>query len=142
VTGFARLTDFAPLLCCLLLWVRKRDLDSLINDEVHELIETLPPVSDTVARYTANSSYPELSLDPHAQVLVEPYGDGCSRLQQLKDEIDRREEDCGVISVATTRCTREVVVPYLFHRHGLGLVSSCRKQCDAIHVPPRPVIFD
>jgi len=51
------LADIAPLLWCILL--REGDFDSVVDNEVHEFVET-----------------PQLSLNAHAQVLVQPYRDG------------------------------------------------------------------
>lgn len=38
--------------------------------------------------------YPELPLDAHAQVLVQPDGDGRALLEELEDEVDGRKEHC------------------------------------------------
>ena len=53
-------------------------------------------------------AYPKLALNAQAEVFVQPYGDGCARLQKLEDEVDRRKEDYGVVSVAVLDSTRFV----------------------------------
>jgi len=75
------LADFAPLLWRVLLG--QRDLDRVVNDEVHELVEAS-----------------ELALDAHAEVLVQPYGNGSTGLEKLEDEVDWREKDLS--STATS----------------------------------------
>ena len=53
-------------------------------------------------------AYPKLALNAQAEVFVQPYGDGRARLQKLEDEVDRRKEDYGVVSVAVLDLTRFV----------------------------------
>ena len=53
-------------------------------------------------------AYPKLALNAQAEVFVQPYGDGCARLQKLEDEVDRRKEDYGGVSVAVLGSTRFV----------------------------------
>jgi hypothetical protein len=70
------LANFAPLLWRILLG--QRDLDRVVNDKVHELVETS-----------------ELALDAHAEVLVEPYRNGGTGLEELEDEVDWGQEDAS-----------------------------------------------
>jgi hypothetical protein len=67
------LSDVAPLLGRLLFRVGQRDLDRVVNDEVHELVEALSQSATREQLKTCALAYPELSLDAHPQVLVEPY---------------------------------------------------------------------
>jgi hypothetical protein len=53
-------------------------------------------------------AYPKLALNAQAEVFVQPYGDCCARLQKLENEVDRRKEDYGAVSVAVLDLTRFV----------------------------------
>lgn len=68
-----RLTNAAPLLVRLLLGICERDLDRVVDDEVHEFVKALPLISTAMAAFMGSYPHPQLSLNAHAQVLVEPY---------------------------------------------------------------------
>ena len=55
-----------------------------------------------------NRAYPKLALDAQTEVFVQPYRHGRARLQKLENEVDRRKEDYGVVSVAVLDLTRFV----------------------------------
>lgn len=64
------LADGAALFGCVFLG--QRDLDGIVNDEVHEFVESLA-LSAFFATREITISYTKLSLNAHAEVLVEPY---------------------------------------------------------------------
>jgi len=89
------------------------DLDGIVNDEVHELIKSLSceaDVSDVYAIvpsraqdiYAIGAIYPDFSFNSDGQLLVQPDLDGCMRLEQLEDEIDRREQDLAPTATASS----------------------------------------
>lgn len=55
-----RLTDVAPLLRRLLLGVCERDLDRVVNNEVHEFVESLPLISTALANIMPTVSSPSV----------------------------------------------------------------------------------
>lgn len=97
------LAEGAALFGCVFLGLR--DLDCIVNDKVHKLVESLVLLAGLAATEMA-VSYAKLALNADAEVLVEPHRDGGSRLEELEDEVDGRKKDWERISMqgASQRC--------------------------------------
>ena len=86
------------------------NLDGIVDDEVHELVESLLLVS--LGALSSDLQFPppliyrraysNLSLDSDRQLLVQPDLNRRVLLQQLEDEVDRWEKDSASTTSAWT----------------------------------------
>jgi hypothetical protein len=85
-------------------------------------------------------AYSELALDAHAEVLVEPYRNGGTGLEELEDEVDWGQEDCDKSVVGA--CDAAI-------QDARTLSSTAAWDCQLAavlcvklgHSPPRPVML-
>jgi hypothetical protein len=73
----------------------------IINDQIHELIESLAHVVSLITCCKERKgSYSNLSLYPECQLLVEPNRNRRSLLQKLEDEVNWRKQRLASTSTA------------------------------------------
>lgn len=82
-------TQWPPLALLGLCW--QPDLDRIVNDKVHELIESLEESASSVT-IVDRSTHPDLPLDAKRELLIKPDTDGGALLEELEDEMDGREQ--------------------------------------------------
>lgn len=54
-------------------------------------------------RSVCANAYPDGSLNPDAELLIQPYRDLCARLKKLEDVVDGGQEDLASASSAASR---------------------------------------